>query len=130
MQWYVPPIGERPHQPISFRFPQREFGQKTVTKRSFQAKWFSKWPWLHYSYNEDSDSVYCLHCIKVYSQNKLLGVRVKLRENLHFNWIRQLEASYLKKFASWLLYIAMILYNIMFSRVLLMKLIKISEAII
>ena len=63
MQWSVPPIGERPHQPISFRFPQREFDQKTVTncKRSFQAKWFSKWPWLHY--NEDSDSV-CFHCIK------------------------------------------------------------------
>ena len=23
----VPPIGERPHQPISFRFPQREFNK-------------------------------------------------------------------------------------------------------
>ena len=28
MQWSVPPIGERPHQPISFRFPQRELGKK------------------------------------------------------------------------------------------------------
>ena len=72
MQSSVPPIGVRPHQPISFRFPQREFGQKTVTKRSFQAKWFSEWPWLHY--NEDSDSIYRFHCIKAYSQNKLLGV--------------------------------------------------------
>jgi len=32
MEWSVPPIGERPHQPITFHFPQREFGQKTVTK--------------------------------------------------------------------------------------------------
>ena len=24
MQWSVLPIGERPHQPISFRFPQRD----------------------------------------------------------------------------------------------------------
>jgi len=38
MEWFVPPIGERPNQPITFYFPQREFGQKTVTKRSFQAK--------------------------------------------------------------------------------------------
>ena len=43
---------------------------------------------------------------------------VKLREDLNFNWIHQLEGSYL--------YIAMILYNVM--HVLLMKLIKISEA--
>ena len=42
MQWSVPPIRERRHQPISFHFPQREFGQKTVTRRSFQDKWFSK----------------------------------------------------------------------------------------
>ena len=65
-------IGERPHQLISFNFPPREFGQKTITKRSFQAKWFSRWPWLHYS--EETDSVFCFHCIKAYSQNKLLGV--------------------------------------------------------
>ena len=72
MQWSVPSIGERPHQPMTFRFPQREFGQKTVTKCSFQAKWFSRWPWLHY--NEDSDSIYCFHCIRTYSQKKLIGV--------------------------------------------------------
>ena len=72
MEWFVLLIGERPYQSITFHFPQREFGQKTVNKRSFQAKWFSKWPWLHY--NEDNDSVYCFHCIRVYSQNKLLGL--------------------------------------------------------
>ena len=54
MQWSVPPIGEMPHQPMTFRFPQQEFGQKTVIKRSFQAKWFSRWPWLHC--NEDGYS--------------------------------------------------------------------------
>ena len=41
-------------------------------KHSFQAKWFSKWPWLYY--NKDNHSVYCFHCIRAYSQNKLLGV--------------------------------------------------------
>ena len=72
MEWSIPSIGERPHQPITFHFPHREFGQKAVTKRSFQTKWFSKWPWLHY--NEENDSVFCFHCIRAYSQNKLLGV--------------------------------------------------------
>ena len=42
MQRSVPPVGERPHQPISLCFPQQEFGKKTVTNsanaRSFQAK--------------------------------------------------------------------------------------------
>ena len=72
VEWSIPAIGEKPHQPINFHFPQREFGQKAVTKRSFQAKWFSKWPWLHY--NEENDSIFCFHCIRAYSQNKLLGV--------------------------------------------------------
>jgi len=72
MEWSVPPIGGRPHQPITFHFPQQEFGQKTVIKHSFQAKWFSKWPWLHY--NEDNDGIYCFRCIRAYSENKLLGV--------------------------------------------------------
>ena len=88
IQWSVPPIGERPHQPISFHFPQREFGKKTVTnfgKRAFigQAKWFSKWPWLHY--NEDSDSVYSFRCIKAYSQKKLLEVSDLEETYVYFN---------------------------------------------
>ena len=125
MQWSVPPIGERPHQPISFRFPQQEFGQKTVTKRSFQAKWFSKWPWLHYSYNEDSNSVYCFHCIKAYSQNKLLGCVSNLEKTYistgFANWKQATS-----RFASWLVHS----YDLIQHYVLLMKLIKISEAII
>ena len=75
MEWSVPLIRKRPHQPITFHFPQREFGQKTVIKRLFQAKQLFKWPWLHY--NEDNDSAYCLHCIRVYSQNKLLGCQTQ-----------------------------------------------------
>ena len=90
MEWSIPSIGEKPHQPINFHFPQREFGQKAVTKHSFQAKWFSKWPWLHY--NEENDSIFCFHCIRAYSQNKLLGVA----NLVYFNWIHQLEGSYLK----------------------------------
>ena len=55
MEWSIPSIRERPHQPITFHFPQRKFCQKAVTKHSFQAKWFSKWPWLHY--NEENDNI-------------------------------------------------------------------------
>ena len=47
-------IENKPHQPINFLFPKREFGVLTVVKQSFQPCWFDKWPWLHYS--EDSGS--------------------------------------------------------------------------
>ena len=60
---------DKPHQSRSFSFPQREFGVKTVTKRSFQPGWFNKWPWLHY--REGDDSVLCFTCIKANSQKKL-----------------------------------------------------------
>ena len=60
---------DKPHQPRSFSFPQREFGVKTVTKRSFQPGLFDKWPWLHY--HEGYDSVLCFTCIKANAQKKL-----------------------------------------------------------
>ena len=44
-----PAIGNEPNQPSGFHFPMREFGIKTVVKRAFNPKWFTKCPWLHYS---------------------------------------------------------------------------------
>ena len=42
----VPSIGDSPHQPQSFAFPNRQFGQKFVVSRSFQANWFKSWNYL------------------------------------------------------------------------------------
>ena len=58
-----------PHQPRTFKFPQRSFGQKTVVKRSFQPAWFNKWPWLHYV--EDKDLALCFTCCKAKAEKKL-----------------------------------------------------------
>ena len=67
----TPDIGERPHQPATFPFPQRELGVKTKVKRSFQAAWFSKWNWLHYY--EAKDVVYCSICVKAFQKGKFFG---------------------------------------------------------
>jgi len=49
-----PSISAKPHQPRDFKFPKREFGKKSIVKRSFQAEWFLKWPWLNYCENDDT----------------------------------------------------------------------------
>ena len=65
----TPSLGETPNQPRLLKFPQREFGQKTPVKRSFQPQWFNRWPWIHY--DESSDAAFCFLCVKAYSQKKL-----------------------------------------------------------
>ena len=45
----VPVVDDKPHHPIDFAFPSREFGKKNPTKRSFQARWFKQWKWIHYN---------------------------------------------------------------------------------
>ena len=35
----VPAIGDKVHQPSCFRFPQCNFGKKSVVKQSFQQQW-------------------------------------------------------------------------------------------
>lgn len=76
-----------PHQPRSFQFPKKEFGKKSVVKRSFQPVWFSKWPWLHYV--EDEDKVLCFTCSKASSENKL-------------QWSSNADAAFLVKgFCNW-----------------------------
>ena len=58
-----------PHQPRTFQFPKRDFGKKTVVKRSFQPSWFAKWPWLHYV--EERDVVLCFTCAWANSEKKI-----------------------------------------------------------
>ena len=97
VKWSTPMIGEEPHHPaISFTFPQHEFGQKKVTKRSFQAKWLSKWPWLHYS--EKLTAFFCFYCITAYSQNKLHGVANLERTYISLGFTNWKEAT--SRFAS------------------------------
>ena len=65
----TPAIGDKPHQPSSFRFPKREFGNTLVMKRSFQRKWFDRWSWLHYE--ENLDFAFCLTRVTAYQNNLL-----------------------------------------------------------
>ena len=65
----TPAIGDKPHQPSFFHFPQREFGKTSVVKRSFQRQWFDRWSWLHY--DEDRDLAFCFTCVVAYQNNHL-----------------------------------------------------------
>jgi len=71
-----PSISAEPHQPTRFKFPKREFGKKSVVKRSFQVEWFKKWPWLHY--REDDDTVFCHTCVKAFKE---LNMRIRNAED-------------------------------------------------
>ena len=68
----TPEIGDKPHQPFNFHFPQREFGKTSVVKCSFQHNWFQRWPWLHYG--EEQDLAFCFTCIVTYKNNPLHSI--------------------------------------------------------
>ena len=57
------------HQPLGYYYPKRKFGQTRVVSRSFQAKWYKDWPWLHYV--TETDSVLCYTCATAVQQSKL-----------------------------------------------------------
>ena len=59
---------DAPHQPRSFDFPKKKYGQNSV--RSFQAKWFDRWPWLHYS--KAKDLAFGFTCLKAHKEGKLV----------------------------------------------------------
>ena len=63
-------VPDAPHQPRGFDFPKREFEEKSVVKRAFQAKWFDRWSWLHYS--EARDVVFCFTCFRAHAEGKLV----------------------------------------------------------
>ena len=58
-----------PHQPRTFNFPFRIFGNESITKRSFLPKWFDTFTWL--DYDESNDCVYCYICRLALSKKKL-----------------------------------------------------------
>ena len=46
-------VPEEPHhQPLYFKFPKREYGQKKPVFCSFKGHWFTQWPFLHYNQAE------------------------------------------------------------------------------
>ena len=77
----------KPHQPVGFSYPKREFGKSTVVRRSFQPSWFTRWPWLHYL--ESEDAVLCHTCACANSEGKL-------------QWSSNAESSFITKgFTNW-----------------------------
>ena len=61
----------QPHQPRKFSFPMRSFGKTSVVKRSFQAAWFDKFPWIHY--DEAMDAALCHLCARAENGGKLMA---------------------------------------------------------
>ena len=60
----TPIIGNKAHQPHSFKFPKHDFGKTSVVKCLFQL------PWFHY--NEEKDLAFCFTCIIMYENNHLV----------------------------------------------------------
>lgn len=69
-EFSTPDIAEKPHQPMNFTFPKREFGKKIVKKSSFQSSWFKRYTWLHY--DEERDVAFCHTCVKAYKEKKIV----------------------------------------------------------
>ena len=65
----LPELPSSPHQPSSFTFPKRYFGNKVVVQRSCQRSWFERWPFLHY--DEGKDVVFCHTCVTGFRQGKM-----------------------------------------------------------
>ena len=65
----LPELPSSPHQPSSFTFPKRCFGNKVIVQRSCQRSWFERWPFLHY--DEGKDVVYCHTCVTGFRQGKM-----------------------------------------------------------
>ena len=54
MKLPTPSVADKPHQPLSFKFPKcKLILEKSVAKRSFQPQWFAHWKWLHYDKEHD-----------------------------------------------------------------------------
>ena len=66
----LPPTQSEPFQPMNFQFPKTKVGKQN---RSFNAKWFREYPWLHYVVQKDA--VLCFLCAK--QKSKLNSARNK-----------------------------------------------------
>ena len=65
----LPELPSSPHQPSSFTFPKRCFGNKVVVQRSCQRSWFERLPFLHY--DEGKDVVFCHTCVTGFRKGKM-----------------------------------------------------------
>ena len=54
----LPPTLSKPFVPMNFQFPKTEVGKQN---RSFNAKWFREYPWLHYVVGKDA---LCASCVQ------------------------------------------------------------------
>ena len=68
----LPDVNDKPHQPLTFSFPKREYGRSIIVKRSFQSQWFSKWQWLHY--DQSRDMAFCHTCIIAVKSKKITSL--------------------------------------------------------
>ena len=66
----LPSTQSEPFQPMNFQFPKTKVGKQN---RSFNAKWFREYPWLHYVVQKDA--VLCFLCAK--QKSKLNSARNK-----------------------------------------------------
>ena len=65
-----PDISAKPHQPVRFVFPKRDYGKQVVVRRCCQSAWFERLPWLHY--REDDDYICICHtCVKAFKEVKM-----------------------------------------------------------
>ena len=83
-------FNNQPHQPKDFHFPTRRF-DNDKKERSFQSKWFEKYPWLHYDVK--SDAAFCCTCINAAKVGAISSN--KSEENFtkvgYTNWKKTLE---------------------------------------
>ena len=80
----LPDVGDKPHQPLSFSFPKRDYGKSIVVKRSFQSQWFSKWQWLHY--DQSRDMAFCHTCIMAVKSKKITSLGTGDLARGYSNW--------------------------------------------
>ena len=63
-------LPDQPYQPgLGFKFPLRSFGVNKPVKRSFQAQWFQRFPWIHY--DAALDCAFCFSCCKAAREGKV-----------------------------------------------------------
>ena len=69
----LPDLGEKPNQPLSFKFPKRTFGQAKPVFRCVNPAWFQKWPWSYY--DQANDKMFCYPCVQAVRRGsvKLVG---------------------------------------------------------
>ena len=67
---YLPDLGEKPNQPISFNFSKQHYGIRSATYCFISASVVKQWPCT--SYNQESDRVFYFYCIQAVKQRGYL----------------------------------------------------------